>query len=234
VLGRLAQASSELAMKYRAPAIAALTKFAQDHPTGWQIAPALMTLAQLQEDTGDLAAVHKTYEALSAVPGLSDEIRTTSSLNAARTLMKLEKFDDARAKLTTLKQQLGDSPLAGKVQIYLAQCQIMGTDPKEAEQAEKQLREMLGTSEDKSFKALAHNTLGDYYTKLKRDEDAFWEYLRVDTLYSDDRFEHSRAMYHLIRLFREVKKDPDRSDQYLETLKDPKFAGEYQKKATKK
>ena len=49
---------------------------------------------------------------------------------------------------------------------------------------------------------------------------AFWEYLRVDVLYNTDRYEHARALFHLSRLFREVKKDGDRADQYLATLKD--------------
>ena len=107
----------------------------------------------------------------------------------------------------------------------------------QAQQAEKELRTILAGTDDKSVKALAHNTLGDYYTKLKQDEDAFWEYLRVDTLFGEaDRNEHARALYHLIRLFREVKKDADRSLQVEELLtKDQRFSGlEYQKKAMKK
>jgi hypothetical protein len=98
------------------------------------------------------------------------------------------------------------------------------------------LRDFLKKTEDKGLKAQAHNTLGDYYRKLKRDDDAFWEYLRVDTLYSDDAFEHARAMYYLISMFKDLKKDPDRAAQYEEILaKDRKYAGlEYQKKAVRK
>lgn len=231
-LYRLAQFNE----KHRDEAVKELEKFAKEHSGGWQISPSLMMLAQLQEDQGDLPAVLKTYETLAAVPGLSDEIRTTSAISAARTLMKTEKFAEAKVKLVALNDQLGKNPLAGKVKVYLAQCQILSDNPVEAQTAEKELRTMLAGSDDKTFKALAHNTLGDYYTKNKRDDDAFWEYLRVDTLYSEDRFEHARAMYHLIRLFREVKKDADRADSYFETLtKDRRFAGlEYQKKALKK
>ena len=147
------------------------------------------------------------------------------------------RYGPAKGKLQELQLKLpGDSPHRNKVQVYLAQCQVLGDNAAEAQQAEKQLKALLASGDDKTLKALAHNTLGDYYRKLKRDEDAFWEYLRVDTLYNEDRFEHARAMYHLIQLFREVKKDADRSDSYLERLtKDPRFAGlEYTKKATKK
>src|SRR5207244_4191490 len=86
-LGKLAQSNDDLVKKYREKAIAILNKFSQDHADGWQISPALMMLAQLQKDQGELAAVQKTYEALAAIPGLSDEIRTTSLINSAGILM---------------------------------------------------------------------------------------------------------------------------------------------------
>ncbi len=223
--------------KLREKAIKALGEFQKNHSAAWQISLALEMLARLQEDTGDLEAMQKTYEALAATAGVSDEVKINSLLAASRTLMKLNRYGDAQKKLTELKGALAaDNPLAGKVGLYLAQCHILGDNATEAQQAEQQVRQFLGTTDDKALKALAHNTLGDYYAKLKRDEDAFWEYLKVDTLYSDDKFEHARAMYHLIRLFREVKQDGERSTQYEETLtKDPRFAGlEWQKKAMKK
>src|SRR5258708_18562999 len=113
--------------------------------------------------------------------------------------MKLGKFGDAKTSLNALKAKLGaESPYSNTVQLYLAQCNLLGDNAAEAQQAEKQLRQILAGTDDKSVKALAHNTLGDYFAKLKQDEDAFWEYLRVDTLYSEDRIEHARALYHLI------------------------------------
>jgi tetratricopeptide (TPR) repeat protein len=224
----------------RGAAITALAAYQKDrdNANGFQVGPALMMLAQLQEDSGDLNAVQKTYQDLAAVPGLSEELKVSSLINAARTLMKLGKYGEAQTGLTALKGNLGaDSPYASKVQLYLAQCQLQGDNTAQAAQAEKDLRQILAGTDDKSVKALAHNTLGDYYSKLKQDEEAFWEYLRVDTLFGEaDRGEHARALYHLIRLFREVKKDADRSMQVEELLtKDPRFTGlEYQKKALKK
>lgn len=223
--------------KMREPAMTALAAYQKDFANGFQIAPALLMLAQLQEDAGDLVSVLKTYQDLAVIPGLSEELKITSLMSAARTLMKLGKFGEAKTSLTALKANLpADNPLTSKVQLYLAQCQLQGDNATEAQQAEKQLRQILAGTDDKSVKALAHNTLGDYYTKLKQDENAFWEYLRVDTLYTEDRFEHSRALYHLMRLFRDVKQDAERSSQVEEMLtKDPRFAGlEYQKKALKK
>ena len=218
-------------------ALTALDKFSRDHPASWQVAPTLMMLARLQEDKGDNKAVQKTYETLAAVPGISPEIRAASLLSVARLLIKTNNYASAEAKLLDLKKSLPpDSKDTGKVQVYLAQCQALGDDAAKAAAAEKQLRQLLTTSKDAALLALVHNTLGDYYSKKNNLEDAFWEYLRVDMLYSKaDRFEYARALYNLARLFREYRKDADRADKCLEILKEKQFAGlEFQKKATEK
>src|SRR4051812_23481500 len=67
-LSRLAQ----LEPGRRDNAVAALSKFKEEHNDGWQLAPTLMKLAQLQEEKGDVAAVQKTFEELAAVPGISN------------------------------------------------------------------------------------------------------------------------------------------------------------------
>jgi len=220
----------------RDDALAALDKFSKDHPESWQVGPVLMMLARIQEDKGDTQAVQKTYETLAAVPGISADIRATSLLSVARLLIKTNNYAGAEARLLDLKKSLPpESSYAGKVNVYLAQCQALGTDEAKAAAAEKQLRELLTTSKDPALLALVHNTLGDYYSKKNKPDEAFWEYLRVDVLYSGDPFEHARALYNLARLFREHRKDADRADKCLEMLKDKRYAGlEFQKKATEK
>ena len=217
-------------------ALTALDKFHQDHPESWQVAPALKMLARIQEDRGDAKAVLKTYETLAAVPGISPEIRADSLLSAARLLIKTNNYAGAEAKLVDLQKTLPpDSIAAGKVQVYLAQCQALGDDAAKAAAAEKKLRELLTTSKDVALLALVHNTLGDYYTKKNQPDDAFWEYLRVDVQYNSDRYEHARALSNLARLFREHRKDADRADKCLEMLKHKRFAGlEFQKTTPEK
>jgi len=220
---------SQLEPARRDDALTALTKFKDEYNDGWQLAPALMLLAQLQEAKGELQAMQKTYEALTAVPGLSDEIKTTSVLKVVQMLMKSEKFAQAETKLLELKGV--QDP---RIKVYLAQCQILGPDAAKAEQAEKQLRG-LAADGDPALKALIHNTLGDYLLKKSKPEEAFWEFLRVDVLYNTDKNEHARALYHLAKLFREVRKDGNRAEAYLEQLKEKRFEGtEFQKKATEK
>ena len=75
------------------------------------------------------------------------------------------------------------------------------------------------------LKALAYNALGDYYLKSKQPDEAFWHYLRVDAVYTQDREEHARALYNLWKLFESVRGDAQRSNESLEKLEDKSLAG---------
>jgi hypothetical protein len=55
----------------------------------------------------------------------------------------------------------------------------------------------------------------------------------VDTLYTQDRDEHAKALYHLSTLFDKVKNDRARAKQCADRLKDKQFAGTlYQRRAS--
>lgn len=223
--------------KMREKAIPVLSKYTEEQKGTWQIGPSLLMLAQLQEDAGDLTGAQKTHETLGSLPGIPIELQAASLLNAAKSLMKASNFKEAQVKLLDLKGKLAqDSPMAPKVGVFLAQCRILGDNPDDAKKAAEELVGLVGTADDKSLKAQAYNTLGDYNLKQNKKEDAFWLFLRVDTLYSDDKAEHARAIYNLIALFRDFKQDGDRAEQYRDLLlKDPRFAGlDYQKMAMPK
>ena len=74
-------------------------------------------------------------------------------------------------------------------------------------------------SSDRYVKAVGHNTLGYCYMEQAQTKDAEWEFLWVDVEYNQDRVQHAKALYHLWKLFDEVKKDKVKSTEYLEKLK---------------
>ncbi len=98
---------------------------------------------------------------------------------------------------------------------------------------EKDLKAVLDSNADNDVKALARNTLGDYFRARGEGDKAFWEYIWVDVHYNQDREELSKALYYLAKLFADVRKDSTRSKECLERLCDEKqFGGlEYHKKA---
>jgi hypothetical protein len=213
-------------------AIAAFTAYARAHTDGWEIVAALKQLARLHEDKGDLAAAGQTYAALAAVPGLTPKVRLDSDLLGVRLLLRAGRLAEAEKKLAALDAALpaGD-PAKPAVQVFLAKAKLARGDDAGVE---AQVKSALAAGGDYAVGAAGHNVLGDYYLKAGRPEDAFWEFLRVDVQYGEEREEAAKALYHLAQLFDKVKNDKVRAQECLARLQDKgQFGGtEYQKKAS--
>ena len=211
-------------------AIAALSAYAKDFPTGWEVAPALKLLAKLQEEKGDSAGALETYRGLAKVPGIPPELRQESTVLVARALLHAGKPKEAESELKGLAAKMSTTdPQRANVEVALAQCRLAQG---QLGQVEAPLRAALQNTSDAAVKAAAHNLLGDYYLAKGRPEAAFWEYLYVDTLYNQDREEEAKALYHLSTLFDKVKNDKQRAQQCAERLKDKQYAGTlYQRRA---
>jgi hypothetical protein len=213
-------------------AIAALVKYKAAFPQGWEIVPALKLLAQMQEDKGDLDAAVQTYGELVNVPAAPRELKRESEVLVAKMLVRAGKYADAETRLKALGTSLAaDDPQKPFIQVYLVQSQMAQNN---LGQAEAQLKAILAGTADADVRALAHNSLGDYYQAKNQPEEAFWQYLRVDVLYGQDKNEHAKALYHLSKLFDKVKNDRERAQGCLERLMDKQYADcEYQKRAAK-
>jgi TolA-binding protein len=218
----------------REQAIAALGQFLKEHGGGWQVSRAARLLAQLQLEKGDAAGAQKTFELLASKPDIPKETRREYQLLAVRALMRTGNHAEARKLLAAVQVLLpaDDAALRTRADIYAAGCQAAAGD---VAGAEKQLKAVLAGEAEPALKALACNTLGDVYLKAGRSEEAFWRFLMVDTLYTQDPEEQARALYHLAQLFDKVKKDPARAQECRERLlKERQFAGaEYRHLALK-
>ena len=172
------------------------------------------------------------YELASLNPDVPKEIQLATNLLVVRMLLHADKFGEAEQKLKSVGAAMKpDDPQRGFVQVYLAQTQVAQGHAKEAEAP---LRAVLRTATDDALKGLAYNALGDFYQQNKQPEEAFWQYLRVEVLYGQDREEHARALYNLWKLFESVRADQPRSKECLDRLKDKAFAGtDYQARALK-
>jgi hypothetical protein len=213
-------------------AITAFTAFCKEQTGGWEIVLALKQLARLQEDRGNLTAAGQAYADLAAVPGITPRLRQESEILGARMLMRTGQAADAGKKLAALDATLsaGESTKSA-VQVFLAQSRL---ERGELDGVENQVNSALNAAADPAVLAAGHNVLGDYYLKKNQPEDAFWQYLRVDVQYGEDREEDAKALFHLSQLFDTVKNDRVRAQECLERLQDKgQFGGtEYYKKAT--
>jgi hypothetical protein len=212
-------------------AIDALKQFQADHGDGWQLVPAVKLLARLQEQKGDAAAALATYEKAADNGALPGPVHEEFGLLAVRYLLRRGKHEDAARRARALKSALAaDDPQALKLQVYLAACD---TAAGRLDGVEKQLKAVLESGADNDVKALACNTLGDYYRARGRAPDAFWQYLVVDVLFNQDREELAKALYYLSKLYVEVRKDTLRARECLDRLGNEKdFGGlEYYRRA---
>jgi tetratricopeptide (TPR) repeat protein len=210
------------------PAIKLLSDFKTLHPTGWQIVPALKTLARLLEDTGKIDEARKAYEELADVPGVPRPVKLDSEILVGRLLIRGGKFADAQQRLEKLLGSLSaddeQKPIVGT---YLLESK-MGQDKMDG--LDRELAAVIKASSDGRVRGTAYNLLGDWYRKKSQPKEAFWAYLRVDTLYNDDPETHARALYHLAELFDKEKGNPIRARECLRQLRDKRFAGTtYQK-----
>src|SRR5262249_39509308 len=188
-------------------AIDKLATFKKEHPESWQISSACRSLAALYMAKRDWENAQKTYQDLAKTPNVSEEIVLECNLALAQVLVRAQKYPEAVAKLTELEKTTpADTPQAIRLQITKAQC--LAASNKMAEAA-TQLEGIIAKSTDKDIIANAYNTLGDCYRNANPPQlrAAMWEYLYVDLIYSQNRQEHAKAVYHLARLFHDLNDD---------------------------
>jgi hypothetical protein len=211
-------------------AVKALIDFKSNNREGWELIFALETLARLQEDAGKVDDARKSYEELAELPGAPDSVKQQSGLLVGKLLLRGKKYKEAEDRLgkVVAAMSAGDAqkPLA---QAYLIASQIGLGQTKETE---KKIADLLGGTSDPRVRSVAYALRGDYFLEKGQQNEAFWNYLRVDAQYNEDPEAHARALYHLATLFDTVKKDPIRGKDCLTRLLDKRFEGSpYQKLA---
>ena len=198
-------------------AITALTDYRTANGGGWEIVPATKTLARLLEAKGDQAGARQAFDELALNPDVPKDVALEMNLLVARMLLREKKYGEAEQKLKGVAAGMKpDDPQRAYVTVYLASTQVAQGHLKDAEQPLKDAAKAAG---DDNLKALAYNALGDYYQQNKQPDEAFWDYLRVDVLYNQDREEHAKALYNLWKLFDLVRADQPRSMECLDKLK---------------
>ncbi|HTU17008.1 MAG TPA: hypothetical protein VMG10_03010 [Gemmataceae bacterium] len=177
-------------------AITALKDYKSKYADGWEIVPALQSLASLQEGKGDIDAASQTYTDLAALDGINPAMKLQSQLKGARLMMLVNKFADAEKQLKDVANGLSaNDPQRTFVEAYLIQSRI--AQKGNLDGVDTKLQQILRSSKDASLLALVHNSLGDLYRSKGNFDQAFWEYCKVDMLYNQDKEEHAKALFYL-------------------------------------
>jgi tetratricopeptide (TPR) repeat protein len=209
---------------------ATLVSFKDKYPKSWEYPRVMQVLARVCESLKKLDDAKRAYEELAAREDLPNEVRGQANFALVRMLLHSGQVEPAETRLQELAKLIAkDGPDATRMQVYQVEIAIKKNQTGDAE---KQLKAVLaGGVED--IKGHAANVLGDLYEAQNKREDALWQFLWVDVLYNQDSEEQARALFHLSKLFKEVRKDDAMAQRMRDKLQDPRFAGtEYQRMVT--
>ena len=118
-------------------------------------------------------------------------MRQEFGLLVVRYLLRKNKHTEAATRARAVQEGLAaDDPLAMRLKVYLAACDVAA---RKFDAVEKDLKAVLDSNADNDVKALARNTLGDYFRASGEGDKAFWEYIWVDVHYNQDREELSQG-----------------------------------------
>jgi tetratricopeptide (TPR) repeat protein len=214
---RQAQLLAELALGdpgRAAEAVALLDAVVKAYPNGRHVVAALDSLTRLQLQKGDFTAVEKTIADMAKLPQSADR----AAVLRAKLFDRKGDHDKAIAEYDRLIQGSPEgSPRQREARLAKAESLVAA---KKFTEAEADVRAVIKSSpaEDYQAQSAAYNTLGDCLRAAGKPKDALLAYLYTDLLYSKDKEQHPRALAHLSKLWRELKRD-DRADETWNRLK---------------
>lgn len=94
-------------------------------------------------------------------------------------------------------QTISDRSIQPEIAARIIFCQAL----QDATQAPEQWETLLAGTDDAFSRAAIHLTRGDFYRLQKKDREAMWDYLWVDTVYFADRQQQAKALYQLMEVF---------------------------------
>ena len=205
-----------LAATTPAEAISGLDAFTRANPRSRHLGPALELEIRLLLEKGD----PKEY---ARADGLATKLREVAwakdhaDVTKARILTKQGKPAEAVAALGKLADAKADTPRGREARLALAEALAAQKKYPEAEAAARAVIQAAGP-EDAAAQAAAHNTLGDVFRAAGKPKEALFEYLHTDLLFARNKEEHARALFQIIKLSRELKRE-DRAIDALDRLK---------------
>jgi tetratricopeptide (TPR) repeat protein len=188
-----------------------LEKFVKDNAASWQVIPAGKALGKLQLALGQTEKAAKTFDDLGKLAGVEGATKVELQGLTIDALMSAGKYADAEKRVADLDKAIpaGD-PRKPRVQVYQIACKLSSGKP---EESITKLKAIIAAANDPSVLGLAYNTLGDCYRAAKNPQEARWQYLMVDQVYSADRAEQAKACERLAEVFKELK-DEQRSEAF--------------------
>lgn len=216
--------TSQLALKGSASltdAARQMIDFAEAGKDNFHYYEAVRTIGDLAYALGRYESAQERFMELYEAPGTG--VKVGARIRVAECLLAQQNYEEAvqtfdqviNADLGTYEDAEGKKMAA---RVGRAVClAALGKDQEGIAILEQIIRE--GDAEDTSLFARAYNGLGQCHRRAGRTKEALLAYLHTDLLFSADADAHAEALYHLSKLWREVRK-ADRALKARQVLRD--------------
>lgn len=171
-------------------------------------------LGSLRVSNGNFAGAETAFNELSQ--STIESVKLRGTVAKGQVLLRQDKAADALAafdSVANLPLKADDAYQQTQVrQANLGRAACLtatGKGPEAVTIVEKLIDE---APENPELYARAYNTLGAAYAAAGRKKEALLAYLHVDVLYNTLPGEHAESLFHLVKLWKELKKDQEAAD----------------------
>jgi hypothetical protein len=192
--------------------------FLKNYPGGWEVWPVGLTRSRLLDDIGETTKAAEALDAITKTPGLPAALRVEAALARCEVMLR---GGAAAGPAVDAVGRDPDLPADGLLRERFLILQAWVGAPKPGESADSttaKLQAILDAARDPAARAAGFNAKGDLLLAHHRPKDARWEYLWVETVYSQNKEQHAHALRRLVEVF-DTLGDKDRADQYREKWK---------------
>ena len=209
----LRQAAAEGASPTKA--LAGLQSYKKRFPTSWQMNHVMPKIAEIQVADKDFKGAEETFREIADLESLPVEVRRDAELQVILVNLKAGKTDLASKKLDELENKAKANPLfLSRVKMTRAEILV---GQKKMDDAIPLLRAVVKDNQDRTVKAMAHNTLGECLFNAGRYSEALWEFLWVDAVFNEDKHQRAKALYFLWKTFEQTN-NAERAQECRELL----------------
>jgi tetratricopeptide (TPR) repeat protein len=208
----------------KAAATTAMVNFVKAAPQSYHFYEAAEVLGDLAMSSGKWADAARYYGPIAGAKSPDYQMRSNNAIG--RALIGDKQFEQALAKFeAVLSSEHSTTEAARQKLLATAGKAVCLAETGKAETGVGLLQDVISKNDpqDIALFARTYNALGKCYLKLNQPKDAVLAFLHTDVLFYNDADAHAEALYHLSKLWIDVKKS-DRAVAARNTLKE-RYAG---------
>lgn len=197
---------------------AQMRRFLTDNAQSYHYFQACEVVGDLLVALGQFPKAREYYDLVGKAPWPEYQVR--AAVAAGESLLAENKADEALKVFERAQAMSLGNPRGELLRLAAVIGQARGlAETGKADEAVKLADGVIAKAdaEDTALLARAYNAKGAALEKAGKPQEALFAFLRVDTLYSAESAAHAEALYHLVQIWKDVKK-PERSNEARRVL----------------